>query len=133
MATMTAAQRREHQRQAYLERMDACASRQVIGMLSDKWVTLVLHALGDGPLRRGDLGRTIAGATPKMLTQTLRSLEHDGIVMRTVIPDVPVQVEYELSDLGQSLRALVLAIADWSDEHIEAIRTAASSPDSLHA
>lgn len=122
MATMNAAQRREVERRAYLEMMESCASRQVIGLLADKWVTLVLHALADGPLRRGELARSVAGATPKMLTQTLRSLEKDGLVIRTIIPNVPVHVEYELSELGQSLRGLVLTIADWSTAHIEEIR-----------
>ena len=122
MATMTAAQRREVERSAYLEMMQSCPSRQVIGLLADKWVTLVLHALADGPLRRGELARCVAGATPKMLTQTLRSLEQDGLVIRTVIPNVPVRVEYELSELGQSLRGLVLTIADWATAHIEEIR-----------
>jgi DNA-binding HxlR family transcriptional regulator len=122
MATMTAAQRRELERRAYLKMMEGCDSRQVIGLLADKWVTLVLHALAEGPLRRGELARTVAGATPKVLTQTLRSLEQNGLVIRTVIPDVPVRVHYELSELGQSLRGLVLTIADWATAHIEEIR-----------
>jgi DNA-binding HxlR family transcriptional regulator len=124
MATMTAAERRELERRAYLQMMESCPSRQVIGLLADKWVTLVLHALGDGPLRRGALARTVAGATPKVLTQTLRTLEQNGLVIRTVTPDVPVRVHYELSELGQSLRALVLTIADWSAAHIAEIRAA---------
>ncbi len=122
MATTNAAQRREVERRAYLEMMERCASRQVIGLLADKWVTLVLHALAEGPMRRGKLARSVAGATPKMLTQTLRTLEQHGLVIRTVIPNVPVHVEYELSELGQSLRGLVLTIADWSAAHIQEIR-----------
>ncbi|MBO0769656.1 MAG: helix-turn-helix transcriptional regulator [Solirubrobacterales bacterium] len=121
---MTAAQRRERERVDYLAMMDSCASREVIGLLSDKWVTLVLRALGDGALRRGELAREVAGATPKMLTQTLRSLELNGILTRTVIPDVPVRVEYCLTELGHSLLGLVLTITEWSEGHIAEIRGA---------
>ena len=118
MPTMSAAQRRERHREQYLAMMDNCASRQVLDTISDKWVTLVLHALAGGPQRRGALSREVAGASPKMLTQTLRRLERDGIVSRTVIPDVPVHVVYELTPLGRSLRELVCTIRDWSDAHI---------------
>ena len=65
MTTMTAAQRRDIERRAFLAAMDRCPSRQVLDALSDKWVTLILHALGDGPLRRGDLSRAVVGATQR--------------------------------------------------------------------
>jgi DNA-binding HxlR family transcriptional regulator len=124
MPTMTAAKRREQQRERYLAMMQSCPSRQVLDIISDKWVTLILHALANGPERRGVLSREVVGASQKMLTQTLRALEREGIVNRTVIPDVPVRVEYGLTALGQSLRELVCTIRDWSDAHIEQIHEA---------
>ncbi len=129
MPTMTAAERREHHREDYLAMMESCASRKVVDILSEKWTTLILHALADGSKRRGALSRDVIGASQKMLTQTLRSLERDGIVKRTVIPDVPVQVEYALTPLGRGLRELVCTIRDWSEAHIEEIDDArAASP-----
>lgn len=124
MPTMTAAQRRDQQRRELLAAMETCASRKVIGVLSDKWVTLVLRALADGPQRRGALSRTIAGASHKMLTQTLRGLERDGVLVRTITPDVPVRVEYELTPLGCDLLGLVRTITDWSETHIDELRGA---------
>jgi len=124
MPTMTAAQRRQQQREQFLAAMAECPSRRVVETLSDKWVTLVLHALADGPVRRGDLSRDVIGATQKMLTQTLRSLERDGMLTRAIIPGVPVGVEYELTPLGRSLLDLVRTIRDWSEEHIDQIDTA---------
>jgi DNA-binding HxlR family transcriptional regulator len=121
---MTATERREQQREAYLAMMESCASRQVVDILSDKWTTLILHALADGPRRRGALSREVVGASQKMLTQTLRSLERDGLVERTVIPAVPVHVEYALTPLGRSLRELVCTIRDWAEAHIERIHDA---------
>jgi DNA-binding HxlR family transcriptional regulator len=124
MATMSAAQRRERARVAYDAFMAECPSRQVLDMLSDKWVTLVLNALADGPRRYSALGRTIAGVSQKMLTQTLRALERDGLLTRTVTPSVPVRVDYELTPLGRSLLPVVQAIKDWAESHIEEIQAA---------
>lgn len=127
MTTMTAAVRRQQEREEFLEMMARCASRQVLDALSDKWVTLVLHALADGPLRRGELSRAVAGATQKMLTQTLRELERDGSLTRTIIPEVPVRVEYELTPLGSSMLGLVQTIRDWAEAHINEIEAARSA------
>jgi DNA-binding HxlR family transcriptional regulator len=124
MPTMTAAQRRQQQREQFLAAMAECPSRQVVDMLSDKWVTLILHALAEGPVRRGDLSRAVVGATQKMLTQTLRELERDGILTRTILPSVPVRVEYALTPLGHSLLSLVRTIRGWSETHIEQIHDA---------
>jgi DNA-binding HxlR family transcriptional regulator len=126
MTTMTAAARRQQAREEFLEMMASCPSRQVLDALSDKWVTLVLHALADGPLRRGELSRAVAGATQKMLTQTLRELERDGILTRTITPEAPVRVEYELTPLGYSMLGLVRTIRDWADAHINEIEAARS-------
>ncbi|KOU60810.1 HxlR family transcriptional regulator [Streptomyces sp. MMG1533] len=129
MATMTAAQRREQARTAYDAFLKSCPTNQLLDRLSDKWVSLVVSALAPGPLRYSDLARKIAGVSPKMLTQTLRSLERDGILSRTVTPSVPVRVDYELTGLGSSLSLLLLAVKDWAETHIEEVREAREQYD----
>ncbi|BBC35662.1 HxlR family transcriptional regulator [Streptomyces graminofaciens] len=124
MATMTAAQRREQARAEYDAFIRGCPTNQLLDRLSDKWVSLVVSALAGGAMRYSDLGRRIAGVSPKMLTQTLRSLERDGIVARTVTPSVPVRVDYELTQLGHSLSLLLLAVKDWAETHIEEVHEA---------
>jgi DNA-binding HxlR family transcriptional regulator len=131
MPTMTAAQRRQREREAYNAYIAACPSRQVLDSLSDKWVTLVLNALADGPQRYSGLARRIAGVSQKMLTQTLRMLERDGLVSRTITPSVPVRVDYDLTPLGRSLLPVVHAIKDWSETHIEEIQAARTSYDNV--
>jgi len=124
LATMTAAQRRERARQDYNAYVAECPSRQVLDALSDKWVTLVLTALAGSPQRYSELSRTIAGVSQKMLTQTLRTLERDGLVTRTITPAVPVRVEYHLTPLGRTLLPVVRAIKDWSETHIAEVQAA---------
>ncbi|MFB7371758.1 winged helix-turn-helix transcriptional regulator [Streptomyces sp. NPDC056222] len=121
MATRTAAQQREEARRAYDAYLAECPARQLLDRIADKWVTLLLSALADGPRRYSDLGRTIAGVSQKMLTQTLRALERDGLVARSVTPSVPVRVDYELTALGVSLLPVVRAVKDWADGHIEEV------------
>ena len=129
MPTMTAAQRREQDRAAYNAYVAECPSRQVLDALSDKWVTLVLTALSGAPRRYSELSRTIAGVSQKMLTQTLRTLERDGLITRTITPSVPVRVDYELTSLGRTLLPVVRAIKDWSESHIAEIHTARTAYD----
>ena len=129
MPTLSATARREQQRQQFLAAMADCPSRQVLESISNKWVTLTLRALAEGPLRRGDLSRAVVGATQKMLTQTLRELERDGMLARTITPSVPVRVEYELTQLGHELLDLVRSISDWSEAHIAEITDARSFYD----
>jgi DNA-binding HxlR family transcriptional regulator len=129
MPTMTAAQRREHERAAYNAYVATCPSRQVLDALSDKWVTLVLTALADGPMRYSELARTVAGVSQKMLTQTLRALERDGLLTRTITASVPVRVDYELTPLGHTVLPVVRAIKDWAETHIEEIHTARAAYD----
>lgn len=129
MATMTAAQRRKQQQIAYNAYVAECPSRQVLDAISDKWVTLVLSALADGPQRYSDLARRIAGVSQKMLTQTLRTLERDGLLTRTITPSVPVRVDYELTTLGQTILPVVAAIKQWSEAHIEQIHKARRAYD----
>ncbi|WP_405646928.1 winged helix-turn-helix transcriptional regulator [Streptomyces sp. NBC_00019] len=124
MPTMTAAQRREQARVEYDAFIRGCPTNQLLDRLSDKWVSLVVSALSTGPMRYSDLTRKIAGVSPKMLTQTLRSLERDGILVRTVTPSVPVRVDYELTPLGHSLAVLLTAVKDWAETHIEEVHQA---------
>ena len=129
MPTMTAAERRARHREQYNAYLATCPARQVLDSLSDKWVTLVLNALSEGPKRYSDLARTIAGVSQKMLTQTLRQLERDGLVTRTVTPSVPVRVDYELTALGASMLPVVTAIKSWAESHIDEIHTARQAYD----
>jgi DNA-binding HxlR family transcriptional regulator len=131
MATLTAAQRREQERAAYNAYVAECPSRQVLDALSDKWVTLVLTALADSPRRYSELSRTIAGVSQKMLTQTLRMLERDGLISRTMTVSVPVRVDYELTAVGRTLLPVVRAIKDWSETHIAEVHAARGAYDQM--
>jgi DNA-binding HxlR family transcriptional regulator len=124
MPTMTAAQRREQARVEYDAFVRGCPTNQLLDRLSDKWVSLVVSALAAGPMRYSDLSRKIAGVSPKMLTQTLRALERDGILTRTVTPSVPVRVDYALTPLGSSLAGLLTAVKAWAETHIEEVHEA---------
>ncbi|OZC83624.1 transcriptional regulator [Rhodococcus sp. 06-412-2C] len=101
-----------------------CSSRQLLSRLADKWVTLVLCALMDGRARHSVLARRITGVSQKMLTQTLRNLERDGLVERTVTPTVPLTVEYELTTLGASLVNVFLQLKNWADENMDDVARA---------
>ncbi|WP_430379703.1 winged helix-turn-helix transcriptional regulator [Streptomyces sp. B1-3] len=124
MPTTTAAQRREQARVEYDAFIKGCPTNQLLDRLSDKWVSLVVAALSDGPMRYSDLSRKIAGVSPKMLTQTLRTLERDGILTRTITPSVPVRVDYALTPLGSSLAGLLTAVKTWAETHIEEVHEA---------
>ncbi|MGC9541689.1 winged helix-turn-helix transcriptional regulator [Streptomyces sp. UG1] len=134
MATMTAAQRREQARIEYDAFLKSCPTNQLLDRISDKWVSLVVAALAPGPMRYSDLGRKIAGVSPKMLTQTLRSLERDGLLTRTVTPSVPLRVDYELTALGRNLAQLLTAVKNWAETHFDEVHRArerydAETPD----
>ncbi|QIG44991.1 helix-turn-helix transcriptional regulator [Nocardioides anomalus] len=129
MPTMTAAQRRAADKAEYDAFLAACPSRQLLDRLSDKWVTLVLVGLEEGPRRYSELSRTIAGVSQKMLTQTLRTLERDGLLTRTVTASVPVTVTYELTPLGRSLQQLMAQLKDWAEAHMDQVLTARDSYD----
>ncbi|WP_329253489.1 helix-turn-helix transcriptional regulator [Actinoallomurus sp. NBC_01490] len=129
MTTRTAAQRRQDARVAYDAYLATCPARRLLDRISDKWVSLLLNALAEGPQRYSDLSRTIAGVSQKMLTQTLRTLERDGLVSRTVTPSVPVRVDYELTPLGVSLLPVMRAIKDWAETHIEEVTAAQDAYD----
>ncbi|GGS61514.1 transcriptional regulator [Planobispora rosea] len=111
---------------AYLR---GCASRTVLEALANKWTCLLIDALRHGPLRFGELRRKLDGITQKSLTQTLRVMERDGIVIRSVYPTIPPRVEYELSDLGRSVAGLMEGVKRWSEEHVDEILAAREAYD----
>jgi DNA-binding HxlR family transcriptional regulator len=132
MATVTAAQKRAQSKAEYDAFLAVCPSRKLLDRLSDKWVTLIVAALGsDGSHQSGDscagepramryseLSRLLAGVSQKMLTQTLRSLQRDGLITRTATATVPVTVSYELTDLGLSLHQLMRGLKAWAELHM---------------
>jgi DNA-binding HxlR family transcriptional regulator len=108
----------------------ACPTRQVLGRVANKWTMLVLSALSDVEvLRFSELRRRVEGVTQKVLTQTLRGLERDGLVERTVYPTVPVTVEYRLTSLGRSLASAVSVIKNWAYDNIEELERARARYD----
>lgn len=129
MTTRTAEQRRTEERAVYDAFMAACPTRQVMATVGGKWAGLLVNALAAGPRRHGELRAVIAGVSQKMLTQTLRELERDGLVERTVTAQVPVRVDYELTPLGRTLVPVLRALKDWSETHIEEILDARSRFD----
>ncbi|MFD5765526.1 winged helix-turn-helix transcriptional regulator [Streptomyces sp. NPDC127049] len=131
MPTRTAAEQRAEARRAYDAYLADCPARQLLDRLSDKWVTLVLNALADGPRRYAELSRKVAGVSQKMLTQTLRGLERDGLVTRTVTPSVPVRVDYALTPLGASLLPVVAAVKAWADGHMGEVAAARAAYDAF--
>jgi DNA-binding HxlR family transcriptional regulator len=98
-----------------------CASRVVLDRIGDRWTVLVVVALAEGRLRFSQLRARIEGITPKVMTQTLRALERDGIITREVFAEVPPRVEYELTDLGRDLLAPIDAIRLWAEQHASRI------------
>lgn len=101
-----------------------CESRQALDRIADKWTSLCVYALVRGPKRHGELRREIQGITQKMLTQTLRSMERDGLVQRTVLDRVPPHVEYSLTPLGATLQGPLVAICRWAMDHLPEVREA---------
>lgn len=106
-----------------------CPTRLVLNRIADKWTVLVVSALAQDTKRFSTLQREIGGVSQKMLTQTLRGLERDGLVTRTIYPTVPPKVEYTLTPLGLTLVRLVDAIRIWSETHIEAVLKAQTNYD----
>lgn len=100
---------------------DTCPTRMVLDRIADKWAVLVLGLLGDGPVRFNQLRRRVEGISQKMLSQTLKSLERDGLVSRRAIPTVPVTVEYSITPLGETLSATVDGLRIWAETHMEQV------------
>ncbi|MFH9352429.1 winged helix-turn-helix transcriptional regulator [Kitasatospora sp. NPDC017646] len=132
MPTMTAAQRRAAERAGYDAYLAQCPARQLLDRIGDKWVSLLVNALADGPQRYSDLRRRLAGVSEKMLTQTLRTLERDGLVHRTVTPTVPARVDYALTPLGRDLLPLVRSIKAWAEIHMPHVLAARADYDHRH-
>lgn len=107
----------------------ACPTREVINRIGDRWSLLVMCALGSGTLRFQQLRRAVDGVSQKMLTQTLRALERDGLVQRDVFASVPPRVDYSLTPLGASLSDSIAAIRDWAYAHMDTIEAARSEFD----
>lgn len=108
---------------------DGRAIRDILARIGDKWSLLVIATLHEGRLRFGELLGHIPGISQRMLTLTVRQLERDGIVTRTVYPEVPPRVEYELTDLGETLFVPARAIADWAVTHLDEIERARAEYD----
>ena len=106
-----------------------CPTRQLLDELADKWVCLVIVALVNGPQRHSELRRRLNGVSQKMLTQTLRAMERDWIVTRTVTAGVPVRVDYELTELGVSLTSVVHAVKLWAEAHMDSVAQAREAYD----
>lgn len=101
----------------------------MLSRIGDKWTLLIVRELGQGPLRFSALKRRLGSISQKMLTATLRNLERDGMVSRTVAPTTPPQVEYALTAMGQDLARPIAALADWTITHADAIDTARAAYD----
>lgn len=106
-----------------------CPTRLVLNRIADKWTVLLVGALDGRTKRFGELRREIGGVSQKMLTQTLRGLERDGLVARTVYASVPPKVEYSLTKLGRTLVNILEAIREWSESNIEDVLKARKSYD----
>jgi DNA-binding HxlR family transcriptional regulator len=103
--------------------------RNILSRIGDKWSVIVVCRLCGSPRRFNELRRMTEGITQRMLSSTLRHLERDGLVTRTVHPTVPPQVEYALTDSGRSLHEVLLQLVDWTEEHVDTIRRAQSRYD----
>jgi DNA-binding HxlR family transcriptional regulator len=107
----------------------SCPTRVVLDRIADKWTVLILGLLEDGPRRFSGLQRGIDGISQKVLTQTLRELERDGLISRTVYPQVPPHVEYDLTALGRTLSEPIATIRHWAEEHIGEVTVAQQAYD----
>jgi DNA-binding HxlR family transcriptional regulator len=105
-----------------------CPSRVVLDRIGDRWTALIVGVLEDGPRRFSEI-RDAMGITSKVLTQTLRTLEHDGLIARTAYDESPPRVEYELTALGLTLREPLAAIRDWAEAHLAEILAARDQAD----
>jgi DNA-binding HxlR family transcriptional regulator len=101
-----------------------CPTRQVLDLIADKWTVLIIRQLAGGTMRFAQLRRTVGGISQKVLTNTLRELERNGILTRKVYASVPPRVEYTLTDLGRSLDDLVEGVCRWAETNIERVQAA---------
>ena len=129
MVTRTASERREEARIGFEKWLAQCPGRQLLDRVGDKWTCLLLRALSDDRQRYSDLLRRLPGVSQKMLTQTLRSMERDGLVSRQITASVPVRVDYELTVLGRSLLPVVDVISAWAGAHMDEVHQAREAYD----
>lgn len=113
--------------------IDACPVRDVLNRIGDKWSVFVVATLRRGPRRFSELRRTIEGISQRMLTRTLRGLERDGLVDRTVTPTIPPRVDYELTALGRTLLEPISALAVWAEANRGAVQEARARYDAALA
>ncbi|MDR6988550.1 DNA-binding HxlR family transcriptional regulator [Paenarthrobacter nitroguajacolicus] len=106
-----------------------CPSRVIFQRIGDKWASLVIQVLGDGPVRFSELRKMVSVVTPKVLTQTLRALERDGLITRTVHAQVPPRVDYELTAMGESLLHPLSMLRQWAENHVPTILEARDAYD----
>ena len=111
----------------------SCRAREVLQRVGDKWSVLVIDLLGQGTRRFTELHRAIDGITGRMLTVTLRGLERDGIVTRTIHPVIPPRVEYALTPMGRTLLDTIGQLVAWTDSHLPEIEAARAAYDARHA
>jgi DNA-binding HxlR family transcriptional regulator len=109
-----------------------CPTRLVLDRIGDKWTSLVVLLLSDGRMRFTDLRGRIGRVAPKVLTQTLRRMERDGLISREIFAEVPPRVEYSLTDLGRSLIEPIAVIADWAEVNVHRIVEAQRAYDAAH-
>ena len=107
-----------------------CPVRDVLDRVGDKWSVLIIDLLGTGPTRFNELKRSIEGISQRMLTLTLRGLERDGLITRTVYPEIPPRVEYELTPLGETLLIPIQGLAEWAAENRTKIQDARTAFES---
>ena len=100
---------------------ELCPCRSLLELLGNKWSSLTIGALDDGPQRFGELQRKLEGISPKVLTQTLRRLENSGLVERTIYPEVPLHVEYCLTDLGHSASVPLAHLRNWALDNMQRV------------
>ncbi|MFJ4170615.1 winged helix-turn-helix transcriptional regulator [Paenarthrobacter sp. NPDC089714] len=106
-----------------------CPSRVIFQRIGDKWASLVIQVLGDGPVRFSELRKMVSVVTPKVLTQTLRALERDGLITRTIHAQVPPRVDYELTPMGRSLLQPLGMLREWAESHVPSILQARDAYD----
>ncbi len=109
--------------------VSTCPSRTSLAKIANKWTAMIVIALSDGPLRFGGLREAVDGISGKVLADTLRDLERDGIVSRTAYDQMPPRVEYELTPLGGTLREPLTALGRWAEQHIEDVMSARDAYD----
>ncbi|MBL8547542.1 MAG: helix-turn-helix transcriptional regulator [Hyphomonadaceae bacterium] len=122
-----------HTRVSDIQSHDCRAVSGILNRIGDKWSVLIIQRLGEGPRRFNEIKRIIDGISQRMLTLTLRNLERDGLVSRTVTPSVPPRVDYALTELGRDLLIPVSALGQWAIEHTPCIEAARARFDASEA